>query len=49
MLKFGDELFDMIVKSETHATFQNFSKDGKQRNRFIIFGWDLGNRYRDLA
>jgi hypothetical protein len=31
MLEFDDEMFDMIIKSETHATFQNFSKDGKQR------------------
>jgi hypothetical protein len=41
VLKFGDEMFDMIEKSETHATFQNFSKDGKQRSRSIIFGWSF--------
>ena len=39
MLMVGDKMFDMIIKSETHATLQNFSQDGKQRNRSIIFCW----------
>lgn len=31
-------MLNMIVKPETHAAFQNFSEDGKQRDRSIVAG-----------
>ena len=39
MLWFRDQVTNMVIKSEAHTTFQNFSKDGQQRNRSVILGW----------
>ena len=29
----------MVIKSDGHATFHNFSKDWQQRNWSVILGW----------
>ena len=32
-------MFDMVIKSKANTPFQNFAKDGQQRNQSIILSY----------